>query len=193
MPPAGRNRDDVMVRLKTPDPDRLSDAQRAVYNAIASGPRGGVRGPLAIWLHRPQLADLAQSLGRYCRYDTLLPPRLSELAILVTAKVWRSEYEWQAHKPIALQAGISPEVVEAIRAGRRPDFALEDEAVVHDLAFAIQGERKIDQALYHRAAAVLGNEALVDLVGVLGYYGLISMTINMFEVDPPDPSKQEME
>lgn len=181
-----------MARLSPPDVNSLSEAQRRVHDAIVSGPRGRVRGPLAIWLHRPELADRSQALGRYCRYDTLLPPRLSELAILVTARVWNSEFEWQAHKKIAIEAGLPLDVIEAIRIGKRPEFAAEDEAVVHDFALSVQRDRKVDQALYDRAISVLGTETVVDLTGMLGYYSLISMTINVFEVDPLDPDACEL-
>ena len=94
-----------MNRLPPIDPNNLSDAQRPVYERIANGPRKGVRGPLAIWLQRPELAECAQALGRYCRYDTCLDPRLSELAILMMGRHWLAEYEWAAHKPFALEAG----------------------------------------------------------------------------------------
>lgn len=181
-----------MSRIRTLAPEDLDDRQRQVHEAIASGPRGGVRGPLAVWLHRPELADRAQALGRYCRYDTALEPRLSELAILVTARVWSAEFEWQAHKRIALTAGLDPTAVEEIRLGRRPDFVREDEAVVHDFAVELLTNRRIGDALYARAVAVLGEGRVVDLTGLLGYYGLISMTINVFEVDPPDPDAHQM-
>ncbi|MBP1853421.1 carboxymuconolactone decarboxylase family protein [Rhizobium halophytocola] len=181
-----------MARLSPPDFDNLSEAQQSVYEQIVSGPRGRVRGPLAIWLHRPDLADRSQALGRYCRYDTLLPPILSELAILVTARVWNSEFEWQAHKLIGLKAGLSPEIVDAIRDRRQPQFDADDQAVVYDFALAVQRDRKVSQIVYERAIAILGAEAVVDLTGLLGYYGLISMTINVFEVDPLDPDACEM-
>ena len=86
-----------MTRLPVPAPDEMSAEQRAVHDRVASGPRGGVRGPLALWRHRPELADNAQALGRYCRYETCLPPRLAELAILTKARIWDAAYEWQAH------------------------------------------------------------------------------------------------
>ncbi len=181
-----------MSRITPIDPDQLTPRQRTVYDAIAASPRGGVRGPLAVWLARPELADLAQSLGRYCRYETLLPPQLSELAILVTARVWGSEFEWQAHKKIALQAGIPASIIEAIRQGQTPDFAHQNESIVHDFALAVHRDRKVPQELYDRAVAALGEDAVVDLTGVLGYYGLVSMTINIFEVDPLDPKACEL-
>lgn len=163
----------------------MTSDQRRIFDEIAAGPRGGVRGPLAVWLHRPGLADPAQKLGRYVRYESALPQRLSELAILITARLWGSDYEWQVHKDIALKAGLARETVEAIRSGKRPRFEKDDEAVVHDLATSLHEERRVPDALYARAVAILGQDEVVDLVGILGYYTLISMTINAFEIPPP--------
>ena len=174
-----------MKRIADLDPDQMTPAQRAVYDAIANGPRKGVRGPLAVWLHRPELAQHAQALGRYCRYETTLSPRLSELAILTLARVWGSEYEWYAHKPIALEAGVSPEVVEAIRTYAMPPFAQSDEAVIHVFLSALHRDHKVSDALYAEAIERLGEAGVVDLVGLAGYYTLISMTINVFQVAQP--------
>ena len=182
-----------MGRLPPLDREALNERQREVYDAIASGPRGGVRGPLAVWLRRPDLADKAQALGRYCRFDSSLTPALSELAILVTARVWNSEFEWQAHKKIAIDAGISPAIADAIRRRERPEFDDEIQAVVHDFALAVHADRRVSQELFDRATAALGTDGVIDLTGVLGYYGLISMTINVFEIDPPNPDAIEMD
>ncbi len=182
-----------MTRIAPPDLASLSPRQKEIHDAIASGPRGGVRGPLAIWLHRPELADKAQALGRYCRYESSLPPRLSELAIVVTARVWGSEFEWQAHKKIALEAGVSPAVVEAIRKGETPTFDAEDEAAVYHFALSLQRDRRVPQPLYDRAVANLGEAGVVDLTAILGYYALISMTINVFDIDPQNPNARELD
>lgn len=178
-----------MARLDPPNPDEMNERQRAVHDAIASGPRKGVRGPLAVWLWRPEFAERAQALGQYCRYDSSLDPRLSELAILVTARHWSSEYEWQAHKRIALDAGVDAAVVEAIRQSRQPTFARDDERAVYEFASAMLAVRKVPRDVYDAAVKILGRDAVVDLVGVLGYYGLISMTINAFEVGAVGPAE----
>jgi len=180
------------MRLGPPDPDKLTAEQKRVHEIIASGPRGRVRGPLAIWLHRPELAEAAQALGAYCRYGSSLEPKLSELAILCMACVWQSEFEWWAHKPIALKAGLSPEIAEALKAGKRPDFTDIEEAVVHDVVFALSKERKIPDDLYDKAGTILGNNRLVDLVGLCGYYTLISMTLNAFDVPLPEGEEYEL-
>jgi 4-carboxymuconolactone decarboxylase len=179
-----------MTRLSAPE--CLTEAQQRVHDAIASGPRGDVPAPLGLWLHRPELAKHAQALGRYCRYDTLLEPRLSELAILVTARCWRSEYEWAVHKPCALQAGLDEAVVEAIRIGEPPPFEHDDEAAVFEFAQALHTEGHVGDSLYREAVTQLGEEAVVDLTGLLGYYTLISMTINVFEVPTPEGVATEL-
>jgi len=182
-----------MPRIDPPNPDAYTDRQREIADAITSGPRGGLRGPLAIWLHRPELADRAQSFGQYCRYDSSLPPVLSELGILVTARCWSAEYEWFAHKRIALEAGLNPDIADAIRERKRPTFDDEKQEIVHDFALALHNDKRVPQALYDKAVATLGKDAVVDLVAVLGYYGFVSMTLNVFEVMPPADVPREMD
>ncbi|SDG28020.1 4-carboxymuconolactone decarboxylase [Celeribacter baekdonensis] len=171
-------------RLNAPDPATYNARQQEIHNEIASGPRGGVRGPLAVWLHRPDLAAKAQDLGKYCRYDTTLDPVLSELAIMVTGKVFGSEYEWQIHKGHALKAGLGADVIEAIRVGQTPAFPNREQEMVYKVALAAHTERRLGDALYAEAREVLGDLRLVDLVGMIGYYTLISLTINIFDIPP---------
>lgn len=178
--------DDAPLRPPPLDPEAFSPEQRRVHDAIAAGPRGKVEGPLRVWLHSAGLADRAQALGAFCRYDTTLPPRLSELAILVTGAFWAAGFEWAVHAPIAARAGLDPAAIEAIRRGEAPAFAAEDERLVHDFALALHRDHRVPDALYARAQAVLGTQALVELVGLLGYYTLISMTINAFDVPLPE-------
>ena len=175
-----------MTRLAVPAPDEMSAEQRAVHDRISSGPRGGVRGPLALWLHRPELADNAQALGRCCRYETCLPPRLSELAILTTARIWDAAYEWQAHLQPAREAGLSEEVIVALEEDKNPAFHNPDEELVYSFTRELNLTKAVSDDLYARTVAGLGPDATVDLVGVLGYYSLISMTIKAFDVLPPD-------
>ncbi|WP_427026196.1 carboxymuconolactone decarboxylase family protein (plasmid) [Aureimonas ureilytica] len=180
------------MRLGPPDPTSFDDEQRRVHDLIASGPRGRVRGPLAIWLHRPALAEAAQKLGAYCRYGSSLEPRLSELAILTMATVWQSEFEWWAHKPIALKAGLGADIVEALRSGAPPAFPDRETETVHAVTIALSTQRRLTDALYAQADAVLGPDRLVDLVGLCGYYTLISMTLNAFEVPLPEGERAEL-
>jgi 4-carboxymuconolactone decarboxylase len=174
-----------MPRLNDLDETKLNTAQQRIFDAIRSGPRGVVEGPLRVWLTSPGLADTAQALGAFCRYGTALPPRLSELAILVTGAFWTSGFEWAVHAPIARKAGLSEDVVEAIRVGQTPNFIHEDEAIIHGFASELHRDHKVQADTYARATATFGEQAVVDLVGILGYYTLISMTINAFEVPLP--------
>ena len=178
--------DERPERLPDLDVGTMSDAQKAVHDRIVAGPRGQVVGPLRVWLHSPILADKAQALGQFARYDSALPSRLSELAILVTARLWSSGFEWTHHAPIALEAGLPEGVVRAIGEGRCPSFERADERAVFDFAVALHRDRRVSDAVYHRAVAALGEVGTVDLVGVCGYYTLISMTINAFQVQDGD-------
>ncbi len=173
-------------RLPALTAQTMSDEQRHVAEAIASGPRGVVQGPLLAWLHSPGLADRAQALGAFCRYGTSLPPRLSELAIITVGAYWRAGFEWHVHAPLALAAGVAPAAVEAIRSGGTPAFALADEAAVWRFAHCLLHDRTVPDDAYQAATAALGMVAVVELTGILGYYGLISMTINAFRVALPD-------
>ncbi len=175
-----------MPRLPELDPATLSPEGRRVHDAIVAGPRGLVQGPLRVWLTSPALADKAQALGAFCRYGTSLPARLSELAILVTGAHWKAGFEWHVHAPIGIEAGLSPDAVEAIRTGGAPLFEKPDEAAVHAFAHELVTTRRVSQPTYDKAVTALGIQAVVELVGVLGYYGLISMTINAFEVPLPE-------
>jgi 4-carboxymuconolactone decarboxylase len=175
-----------MPRLPALDPAELSPAQKRVHDMIVAGPRGSVPGPLAVWLRRPELAERAQALGKYCRYDSSLPPRLSELAILVTARYWTADYEWWAHEKHARAAGLADAVIEAVRAGRAPALERDDEAAVYEVATTLYRERCLPDAVYRRGLDALGEGGMVDLVGIMGYYALIAMTINAFDVRPPD-------
>jgi 4-carboxymuconolactone decarboxylase len=176
-------------RLAVLDEQHMNDAQRALMESIRSGPRGKSitpRGPFAVWLHAPEFGQLAQSLGGHCRYKTALPPRLSEFAILCTARQWRAQYEWFAHAPMAEKAGVKPKTIQDLRAGRTPKSAPKDERAIYDFIREIYKTRRVSDRTYKRVHAFLGDAATVELVGILGYYVLISMTLNVFRMMPPE-------
>lgn len=185
-------------RLTPPTEDKLTDQQKTLRDAIASGPRKqfNMSGPFAIWMESPEFGLLAQQLGGHVRYKTSLPPRLSEFAILCTARTWRAQYEWMAHAPIAEKAGVKPETIRAIQAGRRPGAAPEDELAIYDFVKELYRDRRVGDATYARMKKVLGNNGLVDLVGILGYYAMISMMLNVFrapvDADKPLPFREPM-
>jgi 4-carboxymuconolactone decarboxylase len=178
-----------MSRLPDLHDEAMTAEQRRVHDEIAAGPRGKVEGPLAVWLHSPGLADPAQKLGAYARFGSSLPPELSELAILVTAQAWRADFEWYAHARLARAAGIPEAVIEAIRVGAAPDLADPKARAVYAVARELHASRALSDATYAAAEAALGIRGLVDLVGILGYYTLVSMTLNAFEVPTPDASR----
>lgn len=169
-------------RLTPLDESRMDDAQRQVLGEILSGPRGNLDGPFLAWIHSPELANHAQRLGAFCRYGTRLELRLTELAILFTAAWWQSQAEWQIHEPIARQAGIGEDIIEALRSGHAPNFAHADEALVYRLGKTLYATKRVDDALYAEAVDAFGEPAVVELVGVFGYYALVAMTLNVFEV-----------
>ena len=175
-------------RLPLIDEAHMNDSQRTLLEAIRSGPRGTSitpRGPFAVWLHAPEFGHLAQALGGHCRYKTALPPRLSEFAILCTARLWRAQYEWFAHAPIAEKAGVKPRTIQDLRAGRVPKSAPKDERAIYDFTQELYKTRRVSERAYKRVQALLGDGATVELVGILGYYALISMTLNVFRMLPP--------
>jgi 4-carboxymuconolactone decarboxylase len=175
-------------RLAVLTDEQLNPPQRALMDALRSGPRGRsltIRGPFIAFLHAPAFGDLAQRLGAHCRYRTALPPRLSELAILCTGKFWRAQFEWNAHEPMAIEAGVLPRTVRDIKAGRAPAAAPKDERAIYDLVRELYRTRRVSDRTYKRVHAVLGDGGTVELIGILGYYAMISMTLNVFQLLPP--------
>ena len=179
--------DSAQTRFPALAPEAMSPAQRQAAEAIAAGPRGGLRGPFNAWLRSPELADRAQRLGEYLRFRSSVPKRLNELAILITARAWDAEFEWHAHYPLALRAGLDPAIAADIAAGKRPAVMAEDEAAVFDFATELRRDKRVSEAVFARAKAALGEQGVVDLIGVLGYYDLVSMTLNVAQVKPPEP------
>jgi len=168
-------------------PEALDADQRRVADRIAGGRRGPLKGgPLLAWLHSAELADRAQALGSYCRYESSLAPRLSELAILVTARSWSAGYEWKAHAPEALKAGVAATVVESIRLNQQPVFDKDDERAVYAFSAELIEQRQVSDATWEEAVRCIGVRGAVDLIAVLGYYGLISMTIKAGKIGVPE-------
>ncbi|MGF6299686.1 4-carboxymuconolactone decarboxylase [Paraburkholderia sp. WC7.3d] len=169
-------------RLPHFDMSAATPEQKAVLDEILSGPRGNLNGPFLGWIHSPELAQHAQRLGAFCRYQTGLPLRLSELAILVTASRWQAQAEWHIHYPIALQAGIGEADAETIRQGRRPDFAEADDALIYDFTSELYETKRVSDATYAQAVERFGHQVMINLVGLLGYYALVAMTLNVFDM-----------
>ncbi len=188
--PAAKKRPSPRVPILTEE--LMNPTQRALMDALRSGPRGKavtVRGPFAAWLHAPAFGDLAQRLGGYCRYKTTLPPRLSEFAILCTARLWKAQYEWYAHAPIAEKAGVLPKTIAALKSGRTPKDAPKDEQAIHEFVHELYKTKRVRDRTYAKLHAIVKTEGMVELVGILGYYVMISMTLNVFRMLPPDSAE----
>jgi 4-carboxymuconolactone decarboxylase len=179
-------------RLAVLAEEQMNEAQRALMDALRSGPRGKglvLRGPFAAFLHAPAFGQLAQALGAHCRYNTTMPPRLSEFAILCTARQWRAQYEWFAHEPMAGKAGVKRRTMDDLRRGRTPKAAPKDERAIYDFVQELYKQKRVSDRTYRRVHAILGDAAMVEFVGILGYYVLISMTLNVFRMLPPEDGK----
>jgi 4-carboxymuconolactone decarboxylase len=176
-------------RLEQVSEAKMTGSQRALRDSIMSGPRQltELRGPFAVWLHAPEIGELAQKLGAFCRLQTRVPPRLSEFAILVTASLWQAQYEWFAHAPIAERAGVKPDVIAALRAGRAPKRLPKDERAVYDFVQELYRTNRVSDRTYKRLHALFGDAGMVEFVGILGYYVLVAMSLNVFRMPlPPD-------
>ncbi len=179
-------------RLALINEAQMNEAQRALLASLRAGPRGQSitpRGPFAVWMHAPEFGELAQKLGAHCRYHTALPPRLSEFAILCMARLWRAQYEWFAHAPMAEKGGVKPKTIADLQAGREPKSAPKDERAIYAFVQELYKTRRVSDRTYKRVQSLIGDKATVELVGILGYYVLISMTLNVFRMMPPADAK----
>ncbi|WEX08720.1 carboxymuconolactone decarboxylase family protein [Chelativorans sp. AA-79] len=176
----------VTARITLPGPESLSPEQRAVFDAVVRGPRGVVVGPLRAAIHSPELADRWQQLGEFLRYRTSLPARLNELAILVTARRWNSELEWSVHVEAARKAGLKEEAIEAIRQGRPPRFADDDESEIYAFARELQLHGQVSEETYRAVSKRWRERGVVELTAVIGYYTMVSMTLNAHRIPLPD-------
>ncbi len=176
-----------------PIPDHeLNDAQRAAAQEIAAGPRGAVYGPFVPLLRSPELMRHAQRMGEYLRYRSAIGVRLSELAILVTARQWDQQVEWAIHAPIAAQVGIASSVITAIAARQRPAEMLVDEAVVHDFCTQLHEHKAVSDRVYADALALFGEQGVVDLIGINGYYSFLAMVMNTARTAVPEEGARRM-
>jgi 4-carboxymuconolactone decarboxylase len=176
----------AMTRLPMIPEDKLTEDQRRAVQAVTAGKRGGVRGPFPALLRSPKLCEKAAVLGEMMRFDTSLPPRLSELAILITAHNWRAQYEWYAHAPMAQKGGLADDIIEAVRVGKRPASMQADEAVVYDLCTELYNTKRVSDATYTRGVDAFGENGVVELLGICGYYVLVSMVLNTAQVALPE-------
>lgn len=181
------------MRVATIALEQMTPQQRAAHDEVVAGVRGRMPAPMRAWIHSSEMAGHAQKLGAFLRYGTSLPPTLSELAILVTARHWTSHFEWYAHKRDALKAGLDPAIINAIAERREPPFTDPVQKVVYQYSKALHENKTVSEALHDTVAAALGERGVVELVGILGYYSLVSMTLNAFEIGLPENEQIELQ
>jgi 4-carboxymuconolactone decarboxylase len=174
-----------MARFPELKPEQWNADQKRVANAIAAGPRGSVRGPFLPLLYSPGLADPIQQAGAHLRYHSSLPTMLNEFAIIMVARVWTAQYEWFAHKKLALEAGLDPKIADAIAKGERPAGMTPELEVVYEFVTELNRDHGVSDKTFKAVVEKFGERGAVDLIGVCGYYTLISMVLNVAQVPLP--------
>ncbi|HMB79736.1 MAG TPA: carboxymuconolactone decarboxylase family protein [Vicinamibacterales bacterium] len=158
--------------------DKLTDAQKQAIAEFKAARSVDISGPFVPLLRSPEVMSRARAMGDYLRYKSSLPPRLSEFVILLTARRWTQQYEWNAHQPLALQGGLRADIVKAIADGRRPDAMAEDEDAVYTLWDEVQRTQTASDATYARAVGKVGEQGVIDVLGITGYYTMLAMVMN---------------
>ncbi len=179
-------------RFKPLTYDEMTAAQKAMVEHLIAGPRGGVNGPFNVLLRSPEIGDLGQEFGGAARFKSSLPQRLYEEAILITARYWTAQYEWQAHHRSALQAGLSAAICDAIAAGRRPAGMQKDEEALYNFVSELLNTKKVSDATFTAAKNVFGERGIVDIIAVTGWYNIVSMMLNVDQYPMLDGTQPEL-
>jgi 4-carboxymuconolactone decarboxylase len=159
--------------------DQMSSPQKTMIENLLAGERRGTGGPFNVLLRSPEIGDLAQKFGASVRFHSSLPPRLNEMGIIITARYWTAQYEWNAHKRAALAAGVPPATVDAIATGKRPTSMQPDEEAVYNFSTELLRSKQVSDATFQAAVKAVGERGVVDLISVMGYYQLVSMLLNV--------------
>ena len=175
-----------MSRYRDITVSEMNPAQKRVHDQIVAGKRGRFGGPFQLLIRAPEICEYASKLGEHLRWGTSLPDRLSELAIISTARFWRAQYEWYAHAPLAEKAGVPAAAIEAIRSGGTPVFAAKDEELVYRICNELFRSQRLSEASFNEAVKALGEQGLVEIIAIIGYYTLIGNTLNVFQVAVPE-------
>ena len=179
-------------RFKPLTYEQLTSEQKTLVEHLLAGERGGLNGPFNVLLRSPEMGDAAQKLGAQLRFHSTVPPKLRELAIIMTARYWNSQYEWYAHHRLALQVGLSPAIADAIQAGKRPGTLQPDEEIVYNFCNELLNQKRVSDATFHAAIDKFGERTVVDLTGLVGYYNFVSMILNIDRYPMPDNVKPEL-
>jgi len=171
-------------RIASVSPEAMTEEQKSVAALLESGPRGGVRGPFAVLLHSPRAFDCAQRLGAYLRYESALQADFRELAVLVTARFWNQEYEWRAHSPLAEAAGVDRLAIDALAQGQSPVTLSDEQRLIYEFCRQLHTTNTVDDEIFGSVQALVGEQGLIDLCVVCGYYAMLAMVINVAR-NPP--------
>jgi 4-carboxymuconolactone decarboxylase len=169
--------------------DKLTEAQKKAIEEFKAARSVDISGPFVAMLRSPEVMTRARAMGDYLRYRSSLPPRLSEFVILLTARRWTQQYEWNAHAPLAVKGGLKESIVTDIADGRRPEGLAEDETIVFALFDEIQKNQSISDATYARALGKIGEQGIIDVMGITGYYTMLAMVMNTARTPLPDGAK----
>ena len=174
-----------MSRIPELTPESMTEGQKEVVDLITSGPHQQVMGPYPAWLQSPELAKRTRALSEYLRFQSTPSKRHAEIAILITGRHWKAEFEFYAHADLARKAGVEEHIIQALAAGKRPDFTSSEDEAVYDLCAEMLSNRRISDKTYKRALDTFGMQTLVELVAIMGYYCMVSITLNAFEAPLP--------
>lgn len=180
-----------MSRLKNLDPSKISGLQKELYDRIAAK-RGAVRGPFNAWLYSPELCDRVEALGKYVRFDSDISMLLKEVAVLVIARHFTSQYVWQAHVRFALKAGVSQPVIDAIAANENPDFPTADERTIYNFTMEMMKKHRVADATWAAMVEMLDEPRVVEFTAFVGNFSMVSMAVNVFDVDLPEGEKPQL-
>jgi 4-carboxymuconolactone decarboxylase len=179
-------------RFKPLTYDQMTPAQKKMIEHLFEGPRAGANGPFNVLLRSPEMGDIAQQFGASVRFNQSMPRKLNELAIIITARYWSSQYEWYAHHRAALAAGLSPAIADAIAAGKRPTGMQPDETAVYTFCSELLNTKQVSDATFLAAKDAVGEKGVVDLIGVMGWYHVVSMLLNVDRYPLPDGAQPEL-
>lgn len=180
-------------RMPALAPEAMSEAQKAAAQALIDGPRGAVSGPFIPLLRSPELMNRLQKVGEYLRFDSALAPRISEFVILLVSRQWSQQFEWRMHYPLALQAGVRQETLDALAQGCRPASMAPDEEVAYDFCDELARMRGVSDATYERAVAAFTETGAIDMMGLVGYFTTVSMIMNVARTPPmPDTASRPL-
>jgi 4-carboxymuconolactone decarboxylase len=182
MPPGHADAQDRMPPIP---PEKLTDVQKKAVEEFRAARNAGVSGPFVPLLRSPEVMNRARAMGDYLRFKSVLPARLSEFAILITAREWTQNYEWDAHHALAMKAGLSPDVARALAEGRRPEKMTDDEEIVYNVCTELHRNHGVSDVTYQRAVAKFGEQGVIDIVGIQGYYTLLAMVMNIARTPLP--------